>query len=331
MTRTLRIPTLYALVLLTMLAVPSVLTAAGEGTVTFLVVGDWGREGHRHQRDVAVQMARAAGRMQAEFTVSTGDNFYESGVAGVEDELWRESFEDVYSQPELMHPWFVVLGNHDWRGNWQAQIDYSSLSDRWTLPDIHYTITRSIDDTTSLELFFIDTSLMIREYRDDVRYEAMKGVHPGQTEAAWLDSALSVSTAQWMFVVGHHPIYSSGHHGSSEEVKTLVEPLLNRYHVQAYFNGHDHDVQHQDPHTGTQYFTSGAGSSTREAGVDENTRLAYGRTPAFMAVSVGVDTMRVQVISYRGKTLYRVSVDREGDVVSGGQLTVFKGRWFPPW
>ena len=45
----------------------------------FAVVGDWGRKGHDHQRDVALQMALVSEVLRPNFIVSTGDNFYPSG------------------------------------------------------------------------------------------------------------------------------------------------------------------------------------------------------------------------------------------------------------
>jgi hypothetical protein len=49
-----------------------------------------------------------------------------------------------------------------------------------------------------------------------------------------------------------------------EEMAVAVEPLLTRYGVQAYFCGHDHNLQllHK-PGTGYHHVTSGAGSLVR--------------------------------------------------------------------
>ena len=71
----------------------------------FLVVGDWGRNGHFYQRDVAKWMDIASYQLDAEFIATTGDNFYDNGVASVEDPYWRTSFEDIYHQPHLFVDW----------------------------------------------------------------------------------------------------------------------------------------------------------------------------------------------------------------------------------
>jgi hypothetical protein len=47
------------------------------GGMTFLGIGDWGRQGMWHQKEVAAQMGIFAKKLGASFVVSTGDNFYE--------------------------------------------------------------------------------------------------------------------------------------------------------------------------------------------------------------------------------------------------------------
>jgi acid phosphatase len=112
---------------------PAVPASARSASASFLVVGDWGREGTSKQREVATAMGRRAEEMATRFVVTTGDNFYEDGVMSATDPLWRTSFEDVYTAPSLHRPWYGVLGNHDYRGNPAAQLDYAQQSDRWRI------------------------------------------------------------------------------------------------------------------------------------------------------------------------------------------------------
>jgi predicted MPP superfamily phosphohydrolase len=92
--------------------------------VHFLVVGDWGRNGQGDQQSVADWMGIAASQLNAKFVISTGDNFYCCGVASVDDPQWVSSFENVYRSHSFQIPWYVSLGNHDYQGNVQAQINY---------------------------------------------------------------------------------------------------------------------------------------------------------------------------------------------------------------
>lgn len=76
--------------------------------------------------------------------ISTGDNFYESGVDSISDDKWQTTFEAIYDAPALQVPWYAVLGNHDYGGSAQAQIDYSKKSRRWTMPDRYFQIDRTL-------------------------------------------------------------------------------------------------------------------------------------------------------------------------------------------
>lgn len=46
-----------------------------------------------------------------------------------------------------------------------------------------------------------------------------------------LESKLARSKAQWKIVIGHHPVYSNGHHNSTAELIQHVQPLLQVRHV----------------------------------------------------------------------------------------------------
>ena len=123
--------------------------------LSFLGVGDWGREGRNHQRDVARQMARTAQRSNARFVISVGDNFYENGVVGIDDPAWQNSYERIYDAPSLQVPWHVALGNHDYIGNVQAQLDYTAKSDRWHLPARWYDFTERAPDGATAHFFVV--------------------------------------------------------------------------------------------------------------------------------------------------------------------------------
>jgi 3',5'-cyclic AMP phosphodiesterase CpdA len=44
----------------------------------------------------------------------------------------------------------------------------------------------------------------------------------------------------WLLVAGHYPVFSTGEHGDTSELKSYLLPLLTKYKVHAYFCGHDH-------------------------------------------------------------------------------------------
>ena len=210
-------------------SMPPLRAAQDGGAMNFLVVGDWGRQGTNHQRDVAVQMGKSAAALGSRCVVSVGDNFYEDGVASTADPQWHSSFEEIYTAPSLQIPWYVALGNHDYRGSPQAQVEYTHKSARWRMPDRYFRISAVGIGAPHLDLFFIDTSPLVHKYREDVEgiIAANVASQDIRAQTRWLDRELGLSMASWKLVIGHHTLRSGGSkHGETPEVIELIEPLL---------------------------------------------------------------------------------------------------------
>ena len=90
------------------------------------------------------------------------------------------------------------------------------------------------------------------------------------------------------------------------ELVQRINPLLEKHGVPVYFNGHDHDLQHI-VRGSVEYFNTGAGSKVRPPGPTEGSRFYQG-TPGFMAVSLGLEKMHLDVIDYTGALLYQTDV-----------------------
>ena len=279
----------------------------------FLAVGDWGRDGTQHQQDVANRMGEVAQRTGSRFTVSVGDNFYSSGVETMHDAQWRTSFEEVYTAPSLQTPWYLALGNHDYRGNPQAQVDYTATSRRWRMPARYFSQSFAASDGLPIDLFVIDTSPTVKRYDSIREHDQLRANVESQNVPAqlrWLDSALARSRAAWKIVAAHHPVFSGGSgHGSTPELIADMKPLLERHGVQMFLSGHDHDLQHivVGPVT---YICTGAGSETRPVSAIAGTQFASDRS-GFTAFRTQGDHMLVDFVDYTGETLHRAGIARE--------------------
>ncbi|EOY01292.1 hypothetical protein QUC31_013859 [Theobroma cacao] len=239
--------------------------AKPDGSLSFLVVGDWGRRGLYNQSEVALQMGIIGEKLDVDFIISTGDNFYDNGLKGVDDPAFHESFTDIYTAPSLQKQWYSVLGNHDYRGNVEAQ-----LSPILTKMDSRWLCLRSFilnAGPEMAEFFFVDTTPFVRRYfidPEDHVYD-WKGVLPRKNYLKnllmELDSALRESKAKWKIVVGHHTIKSAGHHGNTHELAKHLLPIVQAYDVDFYINGHDHCLEHiSSTESPIQFLTSGGGS-----------------------------------------------------------------------
>jgi tartrate-resistant acid phosphatase type 5 len=290
--------------------------SASRDALNFLVFGDWGRQGELDQKEVAAQMGIAAQNLAARFVVSVGDNFYDDGVTSTTDDHWQKSFEGVYTAPSLQVPWNAILGNHDYHANCDAQIAYSKTSPRWRMPARYYLQSHQLDAHTTADFFYLDTTPMIKAY---YRHDFEEPIHDNvmtqdvPKQLAWFKSALAVSKAQWKIVFAHHPIYSGGEHGDQPEIIEAVLPLLHEHNVHAYFNGHDHDLQHLRAGD-VNLFCTGAGSSVRPTKEIEYTQFAESRS-GFTTVSLGPEKMDIGMIDYQGNMLYSTSVVRDSAAV----------------
>lgn len=280
-----------------------------DGSVRFLAFGDWGRDGKAFQLPVAEQMGKVAAAEHSQFVISLGDNFYSDGVPSVEARQWTTSFEEIYTAPSLQIPWYVALGNHDYHTNPQAELDYTLFSPRWKLPARYYSVTRRIDASNTVEFFIIDSTPLAEagskkaaSYGDALQQDT-------GAQLVWLEAGLKKSKAQWKIVCAHHPVYSAGKHSDTRALVEKVEPLLEKYGVQVFLNGHEHDLQHLRVGK-IHYFTSGGGSATRPTTEDSRSLFSLGNTGGFLSVKITPDEFVGRFIDYTGKEVHAARIPR---------------------
>lgn len=250
------------------------LAALGETQpLSVYVIGDWGTGG-KLQRSVAEGMRRRIDERGAPAMIlSVGDNIYANGVTSVNDPQWDSKFASIYRGISV--PWWAILGNHDHRGDVDAQIGYSKVNRQWNMPGRTWTTVLPVTSSTSLGITGIDTTPLLQ--KKDGWKEQLQ----------WLDDTLAASTATVKIVAGHHPMRSYGHYGDSAFLITHLKPLLDRHKVRLYTSGHDHDLQGiKHPADAFGCLVSGAGGGTRPS-----TRGAH--TKAFHQGG-GFADMRVQ-------------------------------------
>ncbi|GAV72126.1 Metallophos domain-containing protein [Cephalotus follicularis] len=250
--------------------------AKADGSLSLLVVGDWGRRGFYNQSKVALQMGRTGEKLDIDFVISTGDNFYDDGLEGVNDPAFEQSFTNIYTGKYLQKQWYTVLGNHDYRGDAVAQLspELQKIDSRWVC------LRSFILNAEIADFFFVDTTPFVDDYfvDPDHTYD-WRDVLPRSRYLATLlkdlGAALRESTATWKIVVGHHAIRSCGHHGDTQELIEQLLPLLRANNVDLYMNGHDHCLEHiTSLDDSIQYLTSGAGSKAWRGDVKNYNREA---------------------------------------------------------
>lgn len=282
---------------------------AGDGKgISFVAFGDWGWNGHENQKVLAQAIGDEADAIDIDFVVTLGDNFQVNGVRSVQDPLWRLSFEDIYTASVLERNWYPVLGNHDYHGSPQAEIDYTAISRRWNLPSHWYAVKQKVGKE-EMEMFFLDTPPF------QTKYWAKKWAYPElskqdtSAQLHWIDSAMSASKAKWKLVFGHHPLWSGGskHGKETGDMQRLFAERFEKYGVTAYFAGHDHHMEHIAPKGyHFQQFVDGA-HSVRPATPGPETRFCKS-VPGFATVQVREDSLVVRFVDAKRHQLYRTAI-----------------------
>jgi tartrate-resistant acid phosphatase type 5 len=258
----------------------------GVDYLEFIALGDAGTGGDG-QKAVAGAMGKYATQNPVEFVLYLGDNFIPDGVDSVYDEEFQTHFEQIYDKTLLNIPFYVVLGNHDYRGNIYAQLEYTNHSSRWRMPYFYYTFTINHNGSALCQFFALDTTPIVKWDRIN-------------EQMTWLEEELAGSTARWKIVFGHHPIYSNGKQGDCDDMKDEVLPLLEKYNVDVYLCGHDHDLQILDQSNGVNYLVSGAGAQLTDTNCGNNTIYASSQL-GFMAFCLSADEIVISVILADGR------------------------------
>ena len=282
--------------------------AVSSAQMRLLVANDLGRNGYYEQKPIAERMGKMAGELDVEAVLALGDIHHFMGVESVNDPLWMTNYELIYSHPELQIPWYPILGNHEYRGNTQAVLDYSNVSRRWQMPARYYSKVFEEDGAT-LRVVFIDTTPLIGKYhKDSLDYPSVPQ-QDAKKQLAWLEEELSDAKEDWVVVVGHHPIYAHTTKSESErkDMQKRVDPILRRHNVDMYICGHIHNFQHIKPQgTSIDYVVNSAGSLARsKVEAIEGTVFASGEA-GFSILSFTKDELCLDLMNGKGKTIHSV-------------------------
>ena len=279
-----------------------------EDKLNFYVANDLGRNGYYDQKPIAELMGTMAEEVGPEFVVAAGDIHHFEGVRSVEDPLWMTNYELIYSHPELMIDWFPICGNHEYRGNTQAVVDYSRVSRRWEMPARYYTKSFEEEGTT-LRIVWIDTTPLIDKYRQENDKYPDACLQDIKTQLEWLDATLAAAKEDWVVVVGHHPIYAETSKDDVEraDMQRRVDTILRRHHVDMYINGHIHNFQHiRMEGSNIDYVTNSSGSLSRKVKATEGT-VFCSPEPGFSIVSATPDVLELRMIDKKGNVLHTVT------------------------
>ncbi|KAM3753348.1 hypothetical protein ACB098_03G087400 [Castanea mollissima] len=244
-------------------------------------------------------------KLDIDFVISTGDNFYEDGLTGVS--AFNESFINIYTASSLQKQWYNVLGNHDYRGDVEAQLSpiLTKMDPRWLCLRSFIVNARLVEF-----FFFTDPEEHTYDWKGILpRQEYLSNLFRGNLRFFSLDvdSALRDSTAKWKIVVGHHTIKSAGQHGITLELEEQLLPILQANNIDLYVKGPDHCLEHISSYQ-IQFLTSGGGSKAWRGDIrewnPEELRLYYDGQ-GFMSMQITQTLVDVVFYDVFGNVLHK--------------------------
>lgn len=280
-----------ALLLAVSLAVSSLSTVAAqevklpnkEGSVKFALMGDTGT-GSRAQNEVGARMAAFREKFPFSFVVMVGDNMY--GTQTSRDFVTK--FEEPYKKLLAAGvTFYAALGNHDEPGqkNYKA---FNMGGDRF------YTFRAS-------------TAKHGRDVGEGAQFFALDSTYLDKTQLDWLEKQLAGAPKdEWTIAFFHHPLYSSARkHGSSLDLRKVLEPMFVKYGIDLVLAGHDHVYERVKPQQGIYHFVSGAGGSLRRGDLRRSpiTEVGFDADYHFVLMEIDGADLHFQAVSRTGTTV----------------------------
>ncbi|MEZ5352934.1 MAG: metallophosphoesterase [Bryobacteraceae bacterium] len=261
--------------------------------VRVVAFGDFGYDGSGSGLNAVSNAVQARHRDKPyQFGLTLGDNFYPRGVSSTRDRKWSEVWEAGYGP--LRIPFYATLGNHDYMGNEQAQVDYTKQSPSWRMPYRYYTFGAG-----PVRFFALDTDEGTAKH-----WFFQSAWSSGQAE--WLDRELAkYQDARWKVVYGHHPIFSDGHHGDEKRLRKKLLPILEKHRIDLYVSGHEHDLQHH-AHNGIDFVIAGGGGKDTRSVTAKRAKYAEGRH-GFLELEITASKLAARLLGLQGEILYEIA------------------------
>lgn len=284
-----------------------------EGPLNFYLANDLGRNGYYDQKPIAETMGKMAETIDIEFVVAAGDIHHFEGVQSISDPLWMTNYELIYSHPDLMIQWYPICGNHEYRSNTDAVVEYSNVSARWEMPAKYYTFVKEEDGVT-VRIVMVDTTPMIDKYREETDKYADASKSDWKEQTAWLDQVLSEADEDWVLVVGHHPIYAYTDKSESErtDLQQRLDPVIRKYgNVDMYLCGHIHTFQHiRKDGCDLDYVVNTSGSLSREDVQPTDGTVFCSNKSGWSLITADEHELKLHMLDKEGNVLHTVTRTR---------------------
>ncbi len=218
--------------------------------------------------------------LRPEAVFHTGDLVWN----GLDARLWAV-FNEIVSPLERIAPLYPALGNHEFNS--------SLYYDNFELPGIEQWYSVTIGDIHCIVL------------------DSNAPLVAGSEQHNWLTFELQESVSDYIILVYHHPLFTSGPHPPDESgFGPDLLPLFSRYKVSAVFNGHNHGYE-KSFYNGTFHIvTAGGGAPLYDPTLTNDKSLFFKKDRHFCRLSTKNNALLIEAISIDGTIFDRTEIPK---------------------
>lgn len=145
-------------------------------------------------------------------------------------------------------------------------------------------------------------------------------------QKAWLDNDLKSTTKPWKIVIFHRTPYYNKATRANDLIKEAFVPIIDKYHVDVVFNGHDHAISRtypmknntmvSSPGAGTIYYVTGRSGNKTYGDLSKKVWDAYFYNsvdqPSYVAAQVNGSILTLTAYKQNGTVLDTYSINKSG-------------------
>ncbi|MFU0782375.1 MAG: 3',5'-cyclic AMP phosphodiesterase CpdA [Thermoanaerobacterium thermosaccharolyticum] len=148
-----------------------------------------------------------------------------------------------------------------------------------------------------------------------------------EAQKAWLDKDLSSTNKTWKIVFFHKTPYYNKATRSNEQIKAAFQPIIDKYHVDVVFNGHDHgysrtypiknDQYVKSPAYGTVYVVAGRSGNKYYPDLSQKVWDAFFYDPQdqpnYIVATINGNTLTIKAVKQDGTPIDTYSITKNPD------------------
>lgn len=247
--------------------------------LTFCFVGDTG-----HVTEVQKKVANSLSISSCNVIWHTGDIIYPDGISSKKDPRFVTNFLEPFSEVFKKDvPFFLTLGNHDYKKEPQAYIDIAKENPLIIYPNNYY-----FKDYKKLCFFALDTTIFDKLYLFYLRGKQSKWLKMKKED--------TYDSCKFSVVVAHHPLFSSGDRkeATPQLARFLGKEVFGSFDL--YIAGHNHVLADEGERQGTRQLISGTGSVPGGSPDQQLEGRFNVETPGFLRIEISETESKISAV-----------------------------------